>query len=256
MNDNRSEMELREPAVPPDERPAMTPIARTSLHDQLVARLRDLIIEGELAPGVRIPERSLCERFGVSRTPLREALKVLASDGLLELLPNRGAIVARITEADIEELFPVMGALEALAGEFACARITEEELAEIRALHYQMVLHHRRRELPAYFRLNQAIHGKILEAARNPTLSRLYMSLAGRVRRARYLANMTPARWDRAVQEHEAILDALAARDSARLAGILKQHLAGKCATVIDALRHEAGGVPAAVDRAEGSAAL
>lgn len=255
MDNNRPEIESREAPEQHDERPAVTPIARTSLHNQLVTRLRDLIIEGELAPGARVPERSLCERFGVSRTPLREALKVLASDGLLELLPNRGAIVALITEADIEELFPVMGALEALAGEFACARITEEELAEVRALHYQMVLHHRRRELPAYFRLNQAIHGKILEAARNPTLSRLYMSLAGRVRRARYLANMTPARWDRAVEEHEAILDALAARDGARLAGILKQHLAGKCATVIDALRQEAADTSTVGDRTTGTAA-
>ncbi|MEE8500357.1 MAG: GntR family transcriptional regulator, partial [Kiloniellales bacterium] len=123
------------------------PIVRASLHEELVARLRDLIVEGELTPGARVPERTLCQRFGVSRTPLREALKVLASDGLLELLPNRGATVARLTAADLDEMFPVMGALEALAGELACARISDAELAEIRALHYQMALHHTRGEL-------------------------------------------------------------------------------------------------------------
>ncbi len=208
------------------------PIVRASLHEELVARLRDLIVEGELAPGARVPERTLCQRFGVSRTPLREALKVLASDGLLELLPNRGATVARLTAADLDEMFPVMGALEALAGELACARISDAELAEIRALHYQMALHHTRGELPQYFRLNQRIHEAIMDAARNATLSRMYRSLAGRIRRARYVANMSQARWDQAVEEHEAILEALERRDGPALAQMLERHLRNKCETV------------------------
>ncbi len=208
------------------------PIVRASLHEELVARLRDLIVEGELAPGARVPERTLCQRFGVSRTPLREALKVLASDGLLELLPNRGATVARLTAADLDEMFPVMGALEALAGELACARISDAELAEIRALHYQMALHHTRGELPQYFRFNQRIHEAIMDAARNATLSRMYRSLAGRIRRARYVANMSQARWDQAVEEHEAILAALERHDGPALAQTLERHLRNKCETV------------------------
>ncbi len=203
-----------------------------SLHDELVERLRELIVESTLEPGVRVPERELCERFAVSRTPLREALKVLASEGLLELLPHRGAQVTRLTAADLDEMFPVMGALEALAGELACARITEAELAEVRALHYQMVLHATRGELPEYFRLNQRIHEAIMAAARNPTLARLYRSLAGRIRRARYIANMSQARWDQAVAEHEAILAALERRDGAALGRVLKAHLQNKCETV------------------------
>ncbi|MFQ6018489.1 MAG: GntR family transcriptional regulator [Kiloniellaceae bacterium] len=211
-------------------------IARASLHDELVARLREMIVEGELVPGTRVPERALCARFGVSRTPLREALKVLASEGLLDLAPNRGATVARLTAADLDEMFPVMGALEALAGELACSRIGEAEIAEVRALHYQMVLHATRGELPAYFRLNQRIHERILEAAGNATLARLYRGLSGRVRRARYVANMSKARWDQAVAEHEAILVALSARDGPRLARILKAHLKNKCETVKESL--------------------
>lgn len=225
----------------PRDQDSKTRIRRGSLHDELVGHLRDLIIEGELAPGTRIPERELCLRFGVSRTPLREALKVLASEGLLALLPNRGAQVASLTIADVEEMFPVMGALEALAGELACAKVTDEEIAEIRADHYQMVLHYTRRELPDYFRLNQRIHERILEIAGNATLTRMYAGLAGRVRRARYIANMTKARWDQAVEEHEAILDALAQRDGPRLARILKLHLANKCETVKESLSAESG---------------
>ncbi|HSR71742.1 MAG TPA: GntR family transcriptional regulator [Kiloniellales bacterium] len=210
--------------------------ARASLHDRLVEGLREMIVEGELMPGERVPEKVLCERFGVSRTPLREALKVLASEELLELLPNRGATVARLTLADLDELYPVMGALEALAGELACRAITEEEFAEIRALHYQMLLHYERRELKPYFRLNQRIHERIMDAARNPSLVRIYRGLNGRIRRARYLADMSEERWAQAVQEHQEILDALAARDPHALAEILKRHLQNKCDTVKESL--------------------
>lgn len=214
----------------------MAPIARPSLHDAVTARIRDMIVEGAYPPGSRLPERVLCETLGISRTPLREALKVLASEGLLEIAPNRGARVAGLTAEDVDELFPVMGALEALAGELACARMTETELAEIRALHYQMVLHHARGERPPYFDLNQQIHERILEAARNPTLSAAYTNLAGRIRRARYTANISADRWAQAVAEHEEMLVALAARDGARLAEILKRHLHNKCETVKAAL--------------------
>ena len=214
---------LKEPAgnAPANEAPQ----TRTSLHDEVVANLRTMIVEGDFAPGARLPEKMLCERFGISRTPLREAMRVLASEGLVVLTPNRGATVSEITARDVDEMFPVMGSLEALAGEMACERITDDQLAEIRALHFQMVLHYRRRERADYFRLNQAIHEKILQAADNPTLAALHASLEGRIRRARYIANMTEKRWAQAVAEHEEILKALENRDGTRLAAILKQHL-------------------------------
>ncbi len=215
------------------------PVARPSLHEEAVGRLRDLIVQGTLAPGSRVPERILCERLGISRTPLREALKLLAIEGLVELNMNRGATIARLTVGDLDEVFPVMGAIEALSGELACARITEEQLAEIRALHYQMVLHYHRQELPQYFALNQQIHECIQEAAGNPTLSNVYRSLTGRIRRARYVANVTRKRWSQAVAEHEEILKALEDRDGPRLARILKEHLHNKCEAVKAALMAE-----------------
>ncbi len=212
--------------------PGVDVIERRSLHRVLVGRLRDLINEGDLPPGLRLTEKELCARYGVSRTPLREALKVLASEGLVELLPNRGARVAKLTPADIEEIFPVMAQLEALAGELACRHATEEEIAEIRALHYQMVLHYQRRELQPYFALNQQIHEKILEAARNATLAGMSRSLSGRVRRARYVADMTEEAWAQAVAEHAEMLEALVARDSARLAEVSRRHVITKADAV------------------------
>jgi len=217
---------------------APEPIIRRTLHDELLIRLRAMIIDGDLAPGEKVPEKDLCERFGVSRTPLREALKVLANDGLVTLTPNRGAVIADLTLEDLKEAFPVMGALEALAGEMACANITDSEIARIKELHKKMITHYETRELKPYFQINQQIHEMILAAANNQTLSSLYKSLEGRVRQARYLANMSTSRWTQAVQEHEQMILALEARDGAKLARILKNHLASKFETVNDAFQN------------------
>ena len=212
-------------------------IPRTSLHETVTEHIREMIFSGTLSGGDRVPEKLLCERLGISRTPLREALKVLASEGLLTLLPNRGARVARLTVDAVEELFPVMGALEALAGELACARATDDQISEIRAMHYQMALYHTRGEVQSYFELNQRIHEAILAAARNPTLKTSYDALAGRVRLARYRANMSKARWDQAMAEHEEMLEALLRRDGVRLAEVQRRHLDNKRATVVAAIR-------------------
>jgi DNA-binding GntR family transcriptional regulator len=209
-------------------------IPRRSLHDELTERLRNLITRGHLAPGEKVPEKELCKQFGVSRTPLREALKVLASEGIVTLRPNRGAMVSSLTAEELEEVFPVMGALEALSGEIACRRITDREVQAIRKMHDAMVEHWKRGELQPYFRINQRIHEAILEATRNDTLKSIYRGLSGRILSARYIANMSPERWAKAVEEHEAIVKALDARDGVRLSKILKAHLANKLATVKD----------------------
>ena len=208
------------------------PIRRPSMHEEIADRLRGLIFAGELEPEARVQEKDLCVRFEISRTPLREALKVLASEGLITLLPNRGARVTRLTSEDAEELFPVMGVLEALSGELACAFITEPEILEIKAMHYQMALHHTRQEREEYFKLNQEIHRKIMEIASNTILAGVYDSLAGRIRRVRYLANANRTRWDKAMAEHTEILAALETRDGARLADLLKAHLMSTLAAV------------------------
>lgn len=209
-----------------------TSIVRRSLHDEIVDLVREMILSSELEPGEKVPEKDLCARFGVSRTPMREALKVLAVDGLVTLTPNRGAFVSTLTVDDLNDVFPVMGALESLSGELAATLMTDAEIAAVRAIHVKMVRHYEKRNLSAYFKLNQDIHEAILEGSRNQTLIGMYRSLASRVRRARYLANMSDSRWQQAVDEHEIIIERLEARDAEGLAEILKQHLANKFETV------------------------
>ena len=207
---------------------------------EALERMRDLIIQGELAPGVKLNERVLCERLRTSRTPVREAIKSLASEGLVELLPNRGAIVTPVTAATVREVFMLLGALESLAGELACVNASEADIAEIRALHYQMLAHHARGELAPYFRCNQEIHLRLVESTGNATLASTYRSLNAHVRRARYMANFSPERWNHAVEEHEKILDALAQRDAAALSALLRSHLDNKMRVVLEALATEA----------------
>src|SRR6201996_8582360 len=114
-------------------------VERLRLHDTVVDHLRGFIVEGLLAPGVKLHERKLCETVGISRPPLREALKVLAAEGLIDISPNRGASVSQMSEFEIREMFELMSGLEAFSGELACERITPAELAEIKALHRDML---------------------------------------------------------------------------------------------------------------------
>ncbi len=207
-------------------------IVRRSLHDEIVDLVRDMIQSGDLEPGEKVPEKELCERFGVSRTPMREALKVLAADGLVTLTPNRGSFVSVLTIEDLVDVFPVMGVLEALSGELATKLMTDKEIAAVRKLHERMVARYEAGDLTGYFALNQEIHEAILVGARNQTLTAMHRSLASRVRRARYVANMSASRWKQAVDEHETIIERLEQRDAAGLSQILKDHLANKFETV------------------------
>ncbi len=216
--------------------PLRKPIPRRTLHAELVERLREMIHAGDLPAGEKIPEKALCEQFEVSRTPLREALKVLAADGLVRLTPNRGASVAALTLKDLEEVFPIIASLEGLSGELACERIDDDGITAIRVLHEEMAVHYQARDLPEYFRLNQAIHRAILRAADNASLEAVHENLAGRISRARYVANMSAERWQRAMAEHDRILEALEQRDSDRLGRLLREHVMTKLIVVRQSL--------------------
>jgi DNA-binding GntR family transcriptional regulator len=208
-------------------------IKRRYLHDEVAERLRELIRDGVLEPRARVNELELAERFGISRTPLREAIKILATEGLLDLLPNRGARVASISEHETDEVIEVVAGLEATAGELACRTITDEEVATIAAKHEAMLDAWRAEDNVAYFKLNREIHEAYMAASRNRTLQGIYATLSGRIQRARYAAHKTPEQWQKAVREHEEMLEALRARDGARLGAVLREHIRGKKALIM-----------------------
>jgi len=209
----------------------------TALHGQVTQRLRQLLVEGQIAPGAKLNERELCEQMKVSRTPLREAIKTLAAEGLVELLPNRGAIAVELGEDDILNTFEVMAGLEGLSGELAAQRITPEELAEIEAMHYEMKAAYTRRDLSAYYRLNAAIHRAINAAARNPVLTATYQQVNARLQALRFRSNQDGEKWARAMQEHDRMIEALQKRDGAALRTELVAHLGHKRDVVVEQMR-------------------
>jgi DNA-binding GntR family transcriptional regulator len=201
------------------------PITRPSLHDAIVTRVRDMIIEGELAAGSRIHEGNLGKTLGISRTPLREALKFLASEGLLELSPGRGAVVRQFTGKDVQDSLVVLANLEGLAGRLACEHASDDEIRDVRELHDHMIALYEKRDRLPYFKLNQSIHSAILRLSKNEALVYVHGILQARLRRIRYIGNEGPEKWAAAVADHEEIMNALEARDADRVCKALSIHM-------------------------------
>jgi len=207
------------------------------LHQQVAQRLRQRIVEGQLAPGAKLGERELSEQLQVSRTPLREAIRMLAAEGLVELLPNRGAVVLQLSERDVSDTFEVIAGLEGQSGELAAARIDAAQLAEIRALHYEMLAAYTRRDLSTYYRLNALIHNAINAAAGNAVLTQTYRQVNARLQALRFRSNFDERKWARAVDEHERMVALLAARDGAGLRALMVQHVLNKRDAVLELMR-------------------
>ncbi len=201
------------------------PIRRTALHDTLVNHLRDMIIEGILEPGSRLHEGQLGEQLGVSRTPLREAIKFLASEGLVELVPSRGAVVKRFGAKDVQDMLIVLRNLEELAGKLACRLASDDEIIQMRALHDEMIDRYRAADRLQYYKLNQEIHTGIVRLAKNATLSEMHQMLQTRLKRIRFIGHEGAEKWAAAVAEHEEMVKALEARDEDRLSEVLGRHL-------------------------------
>lgn len=214
----------------------MAPIARRTLHDEVLERLRDLIIEGRLAPGTRINEVQVGALLGVSRTPLREAIKTLAREGLVVNLPSRGAVVRRFSVSDVVQILEVLKAMEQLAARLVCAHADDAAIAHINELHRRMMGLYKRRKRLEYFKLNQAIHTAIVQASGNAALAETHQLLQARIRRVRYIGNEGPVKWAGAVAEHEEMIEALAERDGERLAAVMGKHLDQTLVRVRDSL--------------------
>jgi len=212
-------------------------IPRAALHAQVAQRLRQMLVEGRIAPGAKLNERELSQRLNVSRTPLREAIKMLAAEGLVELLPNRGAVAVSLTEEDILHTFEVMAGLEAQSGELAAQRITEQEFAEIQAMHFEMMAAYTRRDLSAYYALNARIHSAISAAARNPVLAQVYQQVNARLQALRFRSNQDGEKWKNAMNEHEKMIDALGRHDAGAMREVLLAHLRNKREVVLEQLR-------------------
>lgn len=216
---------------------AAAPLPRAGLHEQAAARLKHMIVQGEIPPGSPLGEAELSGALSISRTPLREALKLLAAEGLVELRPNRTARVPDWEPAEVRDLFEALAGIERLGAELAAERITEKALDELRAMQVALDGHFRRGELGAYFSLNQDIHRFVVTAARNRALADLHRSLLGRAQWARLRALSARGRWQESAEEHRLLLTALESRDAARAGEVARDHVLRTGEVIAEVLR-------------------
>ena len=211
-------------------------ITNRSLHDQVVSRVRDLIIEGILEPGSRIDEGTLIDKLGVSRTPFREALRTLAAEGLVIVKPSKGSVVRKWTPAEVFSMLEVLGHLEQLAGELACARATDEEINALIALHLKMVDYYKANDRMPYYKLNQEFHSRLTALSKNATLAEMQRNIQARLKRIRYIGNDNPAAWAGAVEDHEVMIVALKLKNGNRLGDAMAKHIKNTWDRVKDSL--------------------
>jgi len=190
--------------------------------------LRKLITAGKLAPGDRLNERQLCNQLTVSRTPLREAYRILSAEGLVELTPKHGARVTVLSRDDVADIFDVLAVNEGLAGRLATEKATREQLEQIADLHREMMSAYRARDLVSYAIAAKGTHDAINEAAGNPTLREIYLRLNAQVQKLRYQANLEEGNWARSIQAHERFVAALMSRDASRVESLLREHVLAK----------------------------
>lgn len=200
-------------------------LVKNSLHDEVAATLRDRIFSGELAPATFLDEVSLCESLAISRTPLREALKVLTAEGLVRHEPRRGCFVNEVSEQDLDEIFPVIALLEGRCAFEAAVKATSADLAVLETLHERLNRHAKARRINDYYAANLAIHEAIITLADNRWLAQVIGDLRKILKLARLQQLHAPGRLDQSLAEHMAVFAALKARDGEGADAAMRTHL-------------------------------
>ncbi|TMV91274.1 GntR family transcriptional regulator [Thioclava sp. BHET1] len=223
-----------------DERDVMPAPSPRAAAESVAAVLRARIIKGSLAPGARIVERKLSAELDVSRTPVREALKLLQLDGLVDISRNSGARVMQYSPDQLIALFEVIAALESLAAQRFAARITPEELDDLEELHDTMLAYYKIGNTEDYFECNSAIHDAVIAGSYNPIIHEAHQRLIARTRQGRFTAIMDPQRWAQSVAEHEGLMEALRNRDGEAAGAIWRTHLLNTGKSSAQVLRNSA----------------
>src|SRR6478609_4079185 len=200
-------------------------IVANSLHDEVAAQLRERIFAGEWPPGTFLDEVRLAEEMRISRTPLREALKVLTVEGLVRHEPRRGCFVNEVTEQDLDEIFPVIALLEGRCAYEAAQNATDADLATLEAMHDKLSRHAKAKRINEYYEANFAIHEAIIALAGNRWLAMVIGDLRKIVKLARLQQLHAPGRLEQSLSEHLAVFAALKARDAEGADAAMRTHL-------------------------------
>src|SRR3954447_4335841 len=199
--------------------------SKEPIHEQILPLIRRDIVENRWQPGKRLPEPELCTEFGVSRTPMRDVLKILEAEGLVELLPHVGAVVTELNTPDLAEKLDVLIALEQAAAVTVARTRPAQTLREVQWLHRAMIRAVKSGQVRQYYTMNDEFHRLIVLGADNPTLSRLHENIMWHVFRARHHANEHEpvAAW--AAEQHRQIVDALMDGADEKAGREMRRHL-------------------------------
>lgn len=210
------------------------------LAEQIAAQLRRQILRGTLAPGAPLKERDTAGAMGVSRTPMREAIRILAKEGLVCLRPSRSPVIAQPSIRQVRDQIVVLETLETLSARLACAAATEDDLADIARMHGEVAEQYDRLDALDAFELDMGFHRRIALASGNAALVETHESYLARLWRARYLSARMRRNRARVVGNHDIILAALMARDEAAVVAATQAHMAGMGDDIAAALTAEA----------------
>lgn len=200
-------------------------LIQNSLHDDVAARLREQIFTGQLTPGSFLDEPALCESLAISRTPLREALKVLTAEGLVRHEPRRGCFVNQVTEQDLDDIFPVIALLEGRCAFEAARNATDADLAALEVLHERLARHAKARRMQDYYDANYAIHEALITLANNRWLAQVIGDLRLILKLSRLQSLKANGRMEQSLSEHMAVFAAMKARDSEGADAAMRTHL-------------------------------
>jgi DNA-binding GntR family transcriptional regulator len=209
------------------------------LRDVVFNTLRKSILTGQLKPGERLMEVHLASRLGVSRTPIREAIRKLELEGLVTMIPRRGAEVAQITEKSLKDVLEVRRALDALSVELACDRITPEELQKLKTACEEFEKAVREKEVSEIAKADVALHDIIVQAAGNQRLQQLVNNLAEQMYRYRFVYIKEESQREKLVDEHKEIYESILNRDKQRAAAAAKLHIDNQEKSIIEQIRLE-----------------
>jgi DNA-binding GntR family transcriptional regulator len=211
----------------------MYKIRAKTLHQEIVGQIRKMIEKGILAKGQKIDEKSLCESMGVSRTPVREALRLLKSEGLIELIPHKGAFVSQPCIEEINDMFEVMSVLEGTCARLAATHLKKKDLQKIEALHEELETHYQNRDYDTYLKKNHVLHVFVQELAGNKVLNDVINGLRQKILLYRQRQLHQPERFDQSIQEHRNLLGAFRRRDPDSAESLMKHHLLMQCKALV-----------------------
>lgn len=217
----------------------MQKIETKTLHQEVTARIREMIRSAELSRGQKIDEKHLSELMGVSRTPVREALRVLHSEGLVDLIPHKGAYVTTPSIEELQDLFEVMSVLEGTCARLSASRMTKEDLRKIQTLHRNLEKHYRKRDHEAYLETNHNLHMMVQKLSGNKVLNDVLNGLRQKILLYRHRQLYYKNRFEKSMQEHTQILKALQQGDPSQAEEAMKQHLIRQCEALVDLYTRE-----------------